>query len=356
MTALLTLNGNRAISAQLTISRYGAAVADVVLAESNPSATPAVLVIGNLTLKGTAFRTASFAGSRSTRFVGGAGGWRKTIKARGYAHDGGIRLSTILGDAARDCGETISIATDRVIGTAYVREKATAERTLHLLAARQWWIDPNGVTIVGPRPTGPITSAFTVVSWSGGRGRFEIATEDYASWMPGRTFAAPTITGTQTISMMQLTADNDGKLRLVIMTGSDLAEDRLLDELRAIVRAESPSLTYSGVWEYTIVSATSSTIDVTPTSDIVPPITKCPMTPGLLGEGVTPTPGSKCRVQFVNADPTRPECVAIIGTPVLSKVNATTFVELADGARPMSATGDLAGGIWPIVGTTRVLG
>lgn len=353
---LLSLNGAQVVTANVTIPRYGPAVADVVMAASEPIASPASLAIGNLTLSGVAFRTASFAGSRSARWVGGRAGWRKVIKARGYAHDAGVKLSTVLGDAARDCGETLSLAVDKVIGTAYAREKEVAERTLHFLAHRNWWIDPAGVTIVGPRPSGLITSAFTVVSWSGGRGRFEIATEDVASWMPGRKFSAPTVTGEQTISTVQITSDNEGTLRLVVMTGSDAAEDRMLDELRAIIRAESPSLTYSGVWEYTIAKATPTTVDATPTSDVVPTLTNVPLTPGLLGEGVTPTPGSKCRIQFVNADPTRPECVAILGTPVVSSIDATTVVKIADGARPIAATGDLAGGILPIVGTTRALG
>jgi hypothetical protein len=82
----------------------------------------------------------------------------------------------------------------------------------------------------------------------------------------------------------------------------------------------------------------------------MPPLTKVPMTPGLLGESVTPTPGSKCRIQFVNADPTRPECTAIIGTPVLSAIDASTFVKLGAGAVPAAKGGDFAGP-FPIVPT-----
>lgn len=352
----LSLNGERVVSAQLTIGRYGPAVADMMLATASPIPADATLTIGALSLKGKAFRMASFAGSRSVRFVGGAAGWRKTIKARGYSHAAGVKLSTVLGDAARDAGETLTLDADRVVGTAWIRDEDVAEKTLHLLVPRRWWVNPAGVTVVGPRPSSLITSSFTVINWSGGRGRFEIATDIYQDWLPGRRFAAPTVTGEQTISMVQLTADNDGKLRLVVMSGSDASEDRLLDSLRDLVRAEVPSLTYSGVWEYTIDSATTTTIDGTPTSSKMPAITNCPMTPGLLGEGVTPTPGSKCRVQFVNADPSRPECVSIVGTPLLSTIDATTFVKIADGIRPVGATGDLAGGIWPLLGTTRILG
>lgn len=341
MTALLALNGERVISAQLTIARKGAAVADILLATSKPVPVASELAIGALKLKGRAVRMAPFAGARSVRFVGGGGGWRKTIKARGYSHDAGVRLSTVLGDAARDAGEQVSVTQDRVLGTAYVRERAVAERVLRFLAP-QWWIDPDGVTQLAARASGLITSPFTVENLSGGKGRFEIATEAYHDWQPGRRFTSPTVAGEQTISTVQMTADNDGKLRLVVMTG-EASEDRLLDSLRAIVRAESPSLTYSGIWEYTIESGTTSTVDATPTDERMPAIANCPMTPGLLGEGVTPTPGSKCRVQFVNADPTRPEVVQIIGTPVLVKIDASTLVKLGAGVLPVIVAGNFAG-------------
>lgn len=347
----LSLNGDRVVSAQLTIGRYGPAVADVVMATSNPVPSGEVtFAIGSLALKGRAFRTASFAGSRSARFVGGAAGWRKTIKSRAYSHDAGVRLSTVLGDAARDAGETLSLDADRVIGTAWIRDEDVAEKTLHLLVPRRWWINPDGVTVVGPRPSSLIVSAFTVINWSGGKGRFEIATDVYQDWLPGRRFAAPTVTGEQTISVTQLTADNDGKLRLVVMSGADSNEDRLLDNLRYLIRGEVPSLTYAGVWEYTIDAATSSTIDGTPTSSKMPAITNCPLTPGLLGEGVTPTPGSKCRVQFVNNDPSRPECISIVGTPLTCSIDATATVRLGAGALPVARAGDLAT-IWPIIPT-----
>ncbi len=82
----------------------------------------------------------------------------------------------------------------------------------------------------------------------------------------------------------------------------------------------------------------------------MPAITKCPMMAGLLGEIVTPTPGSKCRVVFVNADPTRPECIHIEGTPLLTQIDATTFVKIGAGAVPAIKAGDLAG-IFPCVPT-----
>ncbi len=330
----LALNGERVVSAQVTIPRFGAAVADVSLAAASTMPAAATLTLGKLAIKGTNARMASFAGASTMRFIGGAAGWRKEIKKRGYSHAQGVRLSTILNDAARDSGETIVVANDRVIGTSYVRERAPAERVLHLMVPRQWWVDVDGVTRLGARPSDKISTPFTVIQWSGGKGRFEIATENYEDWLPGRTFTAPTVPALQTISATELTADNNGKVRLVVLSGVDANEDRLLAEMRAIIRAEIGSLTYSKFWDYTVVAATSSTVDVEPAdrNGVMPALADVPMMPDIMGEVVTPEIGSPCVIAFLDGSPTKPICVGIFGTP--------TLINIADGALGAARMGD----------------
>jgi hypothetical protein len=321
----IALNGSTVISGSVTIPYYGAWVADVIMASSSAVPTTPMgcsLAIGDLTLVGTAVRTASFSGSRSARIVGGAGGWRKALPAKGYSHPGGLRLSAVLNDVARESGESVAIASalDREIGTSYARESAKAERTIHLLTNGSWWVDPSGKTQITTRDGSAVVSPFTVAGWSGGKGKFDIASEAIATWLPGRTFTAPTVSGTQTVSAVTITAENEGKLRLSVLSTS-VDTERLRTTLRALIRQEIAALTYMGVWEYTIVACTSATVDATPSSSLMPPLTGVPMQAGLLGEVVLPTVGSKCRVWFVNGDPTRPECVGIVGSPVLSKLS-----------------------------------
>ncbi len=311
----ISLNGVRVVSGTITIPFYGAWVADVILSDATVIGTAAVLVVGDLTLHGTVTRQSSFAASRSARIVGGAGAWRNVLPSKGYSHAAGVKLSSVLNDAARECGERIVIATDRVVGPGWAREEAKAERLLHILLDGKWWIDPEGVTQTGPRASSAVVTPFTVVAWSGGKGQFEIATESIASWQPGRTFSSPTVVAPQTVSSVTIEADNEGKLRLHVLS-TDGAAERLRTDLRAIIRAEVAALSYFGVWEYTIASGDDETVDAVPTDKRMPPLTKCPMMPGLMGEVVTPSPGSKCRVMFVNGDPARYECVGIIGTPV----------------------------------------
>lgn len=339
----ITANGMRVTSASVTTPYYGTWSADIALAEANEIADAIVLVVGDLTLKGTAIRRGSFAGSRTVRLVGGGAGWRKAIPAKGYSHPAGVKLSSVLGDAARESGERIQIATDRTIGTHYSRDafEAKAERVLKILLDDKWWMDPAGVTQTKDRASDAIVTPFTVISWTASKGQFEIATETIAPWQPGRTFSAPNAPGMHTISSVTIDADNEGKLRLHVLT-TDGAVERLRTDMRALIRSELAALSCFGVWEYTIATGDSSRVDVVSSDPRLPDLTRVPMSPGLIGEVVTPTPGSKCRIVFVNGDPTRPECVGIEGSPIL--------ISIAGGVLPAAKLGDFAGP-FPIAAT-----
>lgn len=344
MTALLALNGKRITSLMLTVPQYGAWIADVSLAEATAVDASVELIVGNLTLRGTVVRAADFGGTQTARLVAGGNGWGRVIPELGYSQSAGIQLSAVLADAARECGESIVVANDHTIGTTYLRLADPAERVLHLLAGGAWWVDNDGVTQTADRTTGRITTPFTVEHWYGGKGAFEIATEDLASWMPGRSFTAPTVTTEQTISMVTITADNDGKLRLSVLTTSG-ATDRMLHALRNIVRAETASLAYAGEWEYEIATATTTTVDARALAPGMPDVAGAKMIASLLGEEVLPTPGSKCRIHFINRDPTRPECVHIEGSPLTASIGGSaTSIELGPLPLPLAnAVPTLAG-------------
>lgn len=216
-----SLNGHPIVTASLNIPLYGAWCGDVVLSLTS-SITSAqggcTLTIGNLTLTGTAIRMGSFAGSRSIRLVGGYGGWRQTVTSKAYANSAGVRLSMVLRDVASEVGEQLSLAQDIQIGPFYIREQAPAQRVLRQLGGPLWWIDPGGVTHVGPRTSTSIATPFDVIEWSGAKGRFLVGTEDNASWLPGNTFSSSTVTTPQTISMTSLDVTNEGVLRLGILS------------------------------------------------------------------------------------------------------------------------------------------
>ena len=213
-----SVNGQRSTSSSIAIPYYGTWVADVALAPDVALADAVTLQIGNLTLAGTVLRTAPFAGSRDVRIVGGAGGWGKTIQLDPYRLASGVPLSLVLRDAARACGETVKLATDRHLGEFYVPERGPASRILRQLGGELWWMDAAGVTQVGPRSATKIKSAATVEDYAAGKGWLTIATEDLAAWAPGATFSGNTVPMALTVGATRIAADENGTLRLEVLT------------------------------------------------------------------------------------------------------------------------------------------
>lgn len=336
----------------ITIPRRGCWVADVVL--SGPGLAPtaafgAAIVFGDLALTGTVVRQGTYAGANRARIVGGAGGWRKSVPAVGYSNTIGVLKSHILGDAARDCGEKITLASDGFLGTSWARKAGAAERTLRWITKGDWWIDAAGTTRTGPRPSTKITSAFTATERKGGIGQFEIASEAFSDWMPGRTFSSPLVPDAQVVNAVSIKASAGGAARLTVLVGPT-DEERVLDDLRAVVDSQIGTLAYAGLWSYTIAEGTPDSADITPRpGSPMPQLTGCRYLPGLVGEGVTPAPGSTCYVQFVDQDPGQPRITAIEGAPLLYEQKALVS-KIGAGARPAAAMGDLAGP-FPIVAT-----
>ena len=225
MTLALSLNGVQIMSTRVVIPLYGLWTADVALTSAQPEpSTPGgcSLALGNLSLVGTAFRAANFAGCRTSRIVGGYGGWRNPVSPRSYRNPAGVSLTMILQDLAAEVGEQIAVAQESTIGNLFTRgtpgRQPVASDVLRQIAGPSWWVDGSGKTQVGPRPSSAISSTFLVESWHGAQGSFEVSTEDPASWLPGNTFSNDTLASAQTISMTTILAENSGKVRLRVLT------------------------------------------------------------------------------------------------------------------------------------------
>lgn len=212
-----TVSGSTIVSGSIGIPLLGAWVADVVLRQSVTLPTRISLTIGNLTMAGAVYRQSAFAGLLEARLVGGAGGWSQNVEARAYYNPGGVLLSTVLGDAGIEVGETVIVQADSVIGNLFVRFAQKAKRVLRF-GGPSWYVDTSGNTQVGPRPSPQITSAFTTEAFHGGSGHLSIATEDPGSWMPGAVFSSPTVPVAQTIGSVRHSLDGNGKARMEIMT------------------------------------------------------------------------------------------------------------------------------------------
>ncbi len=218
MSAFATFGGVRVVTLSLTIPLYGSWTADVDLATDTAVPQTTALVVGNLTLAGYVARDVAFAGKRMVRAAAGSGGWRKTVGRQQWQSDGGVQLSMVLGDTARAVGERIDVGDDRSIGRDWVRRAGDASATLRRLAGATWRIDEAGTTRLSPWPARSIRTPFTAIDWAGAPGVVEIATEDYAAWLPGATFQSALVSPAQTVAGVSLAIDGEGVARLRVMT------------------------------------------------------------------------------------------------------------------------------------------
>ena len=194
-TLFASLNGVRIKSCSVVIPMKGLWTADV---QTDSPIDPTGLVtfaLAGMTLLGSVVRSGEFLGSTSLRLVGGYGGWMKPLKPLFYRVSAGVRLGTVIYDAAKEVGEKVNILSDRPLGSCFTRQAGPAARLLSLLGD-QWWVDPStGITQIGSRQSPSIKSAFDVLADGTdlGLGKIVIATDVPADWQPGVKFSAPTV-------------------------------------------------------------------------------------------------------------------------------------------------------------------
>lgn len=125
--------------------------------------------------------------------------------------------------------------------------------------------------------------------------------------------------------------------------------DRIITNLRAIIRSEFPSLAFLGTYEY-VIQTTGETIGADPVDTTLglPSIANVRMCAGLLGETVKPTVGKICYVIFLNGDRTKARVIGAEGDADEISVPATTSIKLAGGVLGVARMTDpvLAGGIF----------
>lgn len=136
--------------------------------------------------------------------------------------------------------------------------------------------------------------------------------------------------------------------------------DRILEPLRAIIRAEVAKLTYLGTWEYAVVGVNGDgTVNATATdpSAPLPSLNNLPIRSGPEGGTSAPTPGNACYVRFINGDPGRPVVVgnqAPVRTATFDATetvrvgpSVTNAVQLAGGNAPVARLGDAVNVYFP---------
>lgn len=358
-----SLNGFRITSARVHLPAFGAWYVEASLDTEQTIAKGAAakVVLSDLTLVGTVLSGGPEKGRSDYIVIGGKGGWANDLPKKSYANDLGVKLSTILSDAATAVGETIDLGSRSAekVGPAYVRKQGPAARLLERHAPGAWYVDSSGTTKLGRRAASTLSAKVPRVSpVDHARGTVTLAPETLADLQPGVV-----VDGLEAVDVIHEISAKAG-LRSTVWGKRGGGFSRRLQAFRDLLNQLDPDRDFRAVWEYRVVTQSGDRLNLQPVraSSGMPDLSRVPVRPGVAGAKSNVTLGSKVLVGFIDAQPSRPVVLAQeeVGAegykPILTTIDATTFVKLADGARLMPATGDLAGGIWPIVGTTRVMG
>lgn len=309
-------NGLQIVSGKLLLPLVGMWTADLQLATSQPFTTPSAvtITIGNLTLVGTVYRSSTYGGATSIRCVAGAGGWRTQIPPQGYGDPSGVQLTTVLNDAAKAAKETINVPINKTIGTGFARvnfDTSVAGDVLWQMVALgaipAWYVDVTGKTQAASWPANAISTPFTATDQRADEGVILVATEDYASWMPGCTFTSPLLDGSFASAGVHYVWEPDGQFRFEVLTGS--TDDRVLGPIQQVIQKEIAPHRFFGRYAYTISNPSLASIDGSPVNSNLglPDLQNVPLVGSALASYVPP-PGGRCRIEFVDGDPTQPEC------------------------------------------------
>jgi hypothetical protein len=199
-----SLAGLQITRARVTIPWTGIVHADVTISTDLETASqltgPQSLVIGNLTLAMATYRVIDEVGRIGARLVGGAGGWLKTLPATSY---GATTPAVVIGDAAALVGELVGSMPTTALGS-YVRSNDVAISVVQDIMGDAWYVDGTGTLQQGARTPTTISSNFQAEKIMGAPGRYMIATESVADWMPGASFANDVVSGTVGRAMIAL--------------------------------------------------------------------------------------------------------------------------------------------------------
>lgn len=305
--ATATLAGHTAIQASVMLGSWGVWWADATLDEAVTLSGAVELVIADLHLHGTIVSGGPTTAGRSYyRIAGGAGGWGKTIPSAGYANDAGVKLSTVLGDAARACGESLAGAPTTPVGDAYVRPEDTASRVMQLLVPAGWYVGEDGITRVGKRPSATLSVPAVVKPIDRAAGRVELAANSIATILPGVV-----VEGIEAVDVYHQVDAAEG-LHTTIWGAGVSTTSRRLAALKRLIAGLFPEWRYRSLYEYRIVTQEGERLNLQPVrvSLGMPMLRRVRVRPGMAGSRATWTPGALVLVGFVNADPARPVVVS----------------------------------------------
>lgn len=305
--SLATFNGNSAPRVRVQVPAWGCWWAGIDLAEPVEVSGAAVLELASTPLACTVLSGGVADGRAAYRAVSGAGGWGKAITKKSYNDDSGVALSKVLGDVARDVGETIADVPTTRLGPHYARPAGYAYEVLNLLAPKNWYVDFAGVTRIGKRPTVAYTGGAPRVRNSPALGVIDLAVDTLDGIAPGMTIdgSLPATDVEIDLTPERLTA------RVYAGDRAGALDSQRLEAIAQVIAALDPRARYRGSYEYRVVTLAGNRLNLQPVriASGLDDLAAVPVR-GPAGVSATVMLGETVVVTFLDADPSRPCVIA----------------------------------------------
>jgi hypothetical protein len=301
-TSAITLNGHAATAALLAIPGVGLWYAGVDLTDAIELSGAVTLAILDTAWRGFIVSGGVVDGRSRYRIVAGAGGWGRTLPARAYANDAGLKTSKLIADAAAEAGEPAPTnAPTETRGPHFNRDAAPASFVLNMLAPRAWYAQADGVVTFGTRPA-LAASVLPVIERNPAARSVTLALADSAAGIaPGLACEFGTAAD------VEIEAGPDGlRARLYAAPAS-----RRADAFARLLRAHDPGARFRGVHEYRVVTQSGERLNLQPvrSRSLLPDLARVPVRAGVPGVKAIHAPGSQVLVAFLDGDPSRPAVV-----------------------------------------------
>jgi hypothetical protein len=298
--SLATLNGASVTRARVHVPAWGRWWADLDLAEAVTQSGAAALVVAGQAMAGTIVSGGAANGRAAYRVVGGAGGWGRTLPAKPYNDDGGVRLRTVLGDAAAEAGETLADAPATLLGPHYARGEGPASVVLNTLASQNWYVDFAGVTRIGQRAATTYAGTAPRVRVDPLARVIDLAVDSIAGLAPGVQ-----VDGMRPATDVEFNLDPKRLTARVYYATAPLT--RSLEVQRQLLELLDPRARYRASFEYRVVTQSGERLNLQPVyaASKMPDLANVPvrLAPGVKAKHLL---GSLVMVAFADADPSRP--------------------------------------------------
>lgn len=319
MTSLITIAGVPAHHVEIEVPRVGCWTAHVHTSDlSTPIKGKVKIIVDNRQYVGTVVSSLTALHDRVIDVVAGAGGWRQTLPPKGYSNDLGVSVKALADDVARECGEQLGTFEPVLqrLSFHYARTEWLASDTLvDVIRGADWWVDFNGVTQVGKRPSTTGTVEIRA---------YDPVTETIVTDEPlviGATVDALALPSSKTIHSLLISATIDSPLQCLAKCRDDELADLVLD----LARAAADERLF-GVYEYRVTSG-GSRPDVEPASPGLPTLRRVNVRSGIPGVTYSVPTGATVYVQFVAGDRAKPIILAYDSTTTALTFGTSISVE-----------------------------